>query len=234
MLADKDRVLIAVSGGVDSLFLAWLLIEWRRKAPISYDVSAIHLDMGFAQPTSPLVMEQLEKLQIPYAIEHTSFGREALMIEDGKSGCYHCARQRRNYLFDLARRHGYNKIGFGHHQEDIIETCFLNMLYSGNLSTMVPRQDLFGGRLAIIRPLAYLQKKEIITLADQLEIQPVSNPCPLADDSRRERIRKLLLDLYAENPAIKGNIFAALGNVKTQYLLRSISNDYTTDDEDLS
>ena len=45
MLVDGDRVLLAVSGGVDSLFLAWLLGFWQRKAPITYHIHAIHIDM---------------------------------------------------------------------------------------------------------------------------------------------------------------------------------------------
>ncbi|MCK5405774.1 MAG: PP-loop domain-containing protein, partial [Desulfobulbaceae bacterium] len=46
MLADKDRIIIAVSGGIDSLVLAWLLDFWKKKAPIDYKLFAVHLDMG--------------------------------------------------------------------------------------------------------------------------------------------------------------------------------------------
>ena len=219
MLADGDRVLIAVSGGVDSLVLTWLLHHWRRKAPIDYRLLAVHLDMGFGEGNSGLVEEQLRGLGADYLIEQTDFGRRALVAEAGKSGCYHCARQRRNRLFALAGEKGFNKIAFGHHREDLIETFFLNLLYSGNLSTMVPRQELFEGRLALIRPLAFINKEEIRKLAEALSISPVPNPCPLASDSKREKVRALLADLCAE-PRIEANIFNALGNVRQEYLLK--------------
>ena len=75
--------------------------------------------------------------------------------------------KRRNQLFELARENGYTKIALGHHKDDLVETLFLNMLYSGNISTMVPRQDLFGGKLSLIRPLAYLEKTEVRRIADR-------------------------------------------------------------------
>lgn len=220
MLADNDRVLVAVSGGVDSLVLTWLLDFWRQKAPIHYEITAIHLDMGFDSSTAHEVEKELHKLRVPYVIEKTNFGKEALALEDGANGCYHCSRQRRNKLFETARRKGYTKVAFGHHQEDIIETFFLNMLYSGNISTMVPRQDLFDGKLSIIRPLAYLEKEHITLLAESLHIKPVPNPCPMAKDSQREKIRETLRSLYKNDKRIKPNVFSALANIKTDYLLK--------------
>jgi len=220
MLADGDRVLVAVSGGIDSLVLTWLLDHWQRKAPINYTILAVHLDMGFGGDEPLLVEQQLRRLPPPFLIERTGFGKEALLAEEGKSGCFHCARKRRNRLFALAREKGCNKVALGHHQEDIIETFFLNMFYSGNLSTMVPRQDLFEGRLSIIRPLAYLEKKQIRQLGEELGITPVANPCPLSEETKRGSVRTLLSSLYGEDPKLKANIFAALGNVKSEYLLK--------------
>jgi len=219
MLADGDRVLLAVSGGIDSLVLVWVLDHWRRKAPIDYELLAVHIDMGFGGDEHQLVAEQLEQLHVPYLVEFADFGREATQENDSGYGCYQCARQRRNKLFELARAKKCSKIAFGHHKEDIIETFFLNLLYSGNLSTMCPKQMLFEGRLAVIRPLAFLEKREIQTLGRELGIRPVPNPCPFAEKSKRQQVRDLLESLYREDKKIKANIFASLANIKSEYLL---------------
>ncbi|MBU0730855.1 MAG: hypothetical protein KKA70_14045 [Proteobacteria bacterium] len=225
MLADNDRVMIAVSGGVDSLVVTWLLKEWRKKAPISYDLLAVHLDMGFGTNEDVLVAAQIERLDVPFLIEKTTFGKDAIAAEDGKSGCFYCAKKRRNRLFEIARENNYNKIAFGHHKEDIIETFFLNLMYSGNISTMVPRQNLFHEKLAIIRPLALLEKKQIIELGNEQGIKPVANPCPLSEESKRVKIRTLLNEIYQKEPSTKSNIFAALSNVKSDYLLKPLTPD---------
>jgi len=219
MLADGDRVLIAVSGGVDSLVLTWLLNSWRRKAPINYDILAVHIDNGYDRRMGDKVAEQLQKISVPYQVEKTDFWERAAMAEEGKSICYHCARLRRNRLFAIADQENFNKIAFGHHKDDIIETFFINLLYAGNLSTMVPNQKLFSGRLNIIRPLAFLEKEEIIRIADTLEIRPVKNPCPKDKDSKRGEARRIAASLSALDPKVKSNIFAALANIREGYLL---------------
>lgn len=224
MLTDGDRVLVAVSGGVDSLVLLWLLHYWRRKAPIHFDLLAVHLDMGFESGTWQEVEERLRDQPVEYFLERTDFGSRALASKDGGNGCHLCARQRRNRLFDLARARGCNKIAFGHHREDVIETFFLNLLYSGNLSTMVPRQDLFGGRLALIRPLALLEKSQINAIAASLKLIAVANPCPLAQDSKREEVRALMGTLAAKDKRIMPSIFAALAHVKPDYLLTRLGD----------
>ncbi|MFV0437961.1 MAG: ATP-binding protein [Desulfopila sp.] len=219
MLAAEDRLLVAVSGGIDSLVLAWLLHVWQNKAPIRYTISAITIDHQFWQgrdgALDPAISigRQFEKLGIDYRVEH------AWDLADEERTCFQCARNRRSQLFDYARRHGYNKIAFGHHKDDLVETLFLNLLYSGNISTMVPRQELFEGRLSLIRPMAYLEKAEVMAVGQRLGLRPVANLCPLADNTRREKVRTLLAAIYAGEPGAKRSIFAALANVRKGYLL---------------
>ncbi len=221
MLADQDRVMVAVSGGVDSLVLLAILRDWQLKAPIKYELLAVHLDMGFGAEEAELVAAQLARLGVEYLVEKTDIGPRALEEEEGRSGCFHCARRRRNRLFEIARERNFTKIAMGHHKEDIIETFFLNMMYGGNLSTMVPRQDLFKGRLNLIRPMAYLEKAAIREIATELEISPVANPCPLSEKSKRQEIRDLLESLYRKDGSLKSTIFSALANVKPDYLLKT-------------
>ncbi|KJR99370.1 MAG: ATPase [Desulfobulbaceae bacterium BRH_c16a] len=219
MFSDGDRVLIAVSGGVDSLALAGILGIWQRKAPIRFSLTAHHIDHGFWQNQDQAlnpgeaIGRQVHSLGIPFVVA------DERTIEQGERTCFLCARNRRSQLFDLARDHGYNKIAFGHHKDDLIETFFLNTIYSGNISTMVPRQDLFGGTLSIVRPMAYLEKHEVMQIASELNLEPVKNLCPLSDDTRREKVRALLQKLYDDEPESKNSIFAALANVRQEYLL---------------
>jgi len=221
MLADGDRVLIAVSGGVDSLVLTWILHHWLHKAPICYEILAVYIDNGFDTSTSIKVAEQLQKIGTPYLVETTDFWQRAAAAEAGKSICYHCARLRRNRLFAIAEQKGFNKIGFGHHKDDILETFFINLLYAGNISTMVPKQKLFNGRVHLIRPMAYLDKKEIIAIAEAAGIHAVKNPCPQDNDSKRREVRRLIASLSKMDPKVKGNIFAALSNIRQDYMLDS-------------
>jgi tRNA 2-thiocytidine biosynthesis protein TtcA len=93
------------------------------------------------------------------------------------------------------------------------------MLYGGNLSTMMPRQDLFAGNLALIRPLAALEKEEVEGIASALHLAPVENLCPLAGDTRRDQVRKMVQSLYGYDVGIKASIFAAMKNVREGYML---------------
>ena len=95
------------------------------------------------------------------------------------------------------------------------------MMYSGNLSTMVPRQDLFKGKLALIRPMAYLEKKDIKAAGKEWGIEPVDNPCPLSTKSKRQEVRDLLESIYREDESIKSTIFSSLSNPKLDYLLKN-------------
>ncbi len=219
MFAEGDRVLIAVSGGVDSLTLACVLKIWQKKAPIHFDLTVQYIahdfwkrHEGVADPGESIT-RQLRKVSLEVQIA------EEWPIDDADRTCFLCSRNRRSQLFNIAREQGYNKIALGHHKDDLIETFMLNAIYSGNISTMVPRQDLFGGTLSIVRPMAYLDKNEVGVIAAGLQLEVVDSLCPLAADTRREKVRTLLQTLYQEEPAARNSLFAALANVRKDYLL---------------
>ncbi len=225
LLEEGDRVLLALSGGEDSLVLLRFLAEWRRKTPFAWELFAIHMDMGFE--TSPehrqklaRLAEYCEELGVPFRLDFTNYGQMALEAKEKKvSPCFVCSWYRRKHLFKLAGREKYNKIAFGHHKDDVIVTFFLNMCYHGELSTMLPKQEMFKGELYLIRPLYFVEKKFISALAQKEGLPVFENPCPISPETRRAKMERILEEkLFPENPKFKGNIFHAIFNCKPEYL----------------
>ena len=152
---------VAVSGGKDSMALLYMLKERLNWIPIRYELLAVHLDMGF-EGTQPHLIEQgCQKIGVPFYMEKTDYGIKAHGPDNKENPCFLCSWLRRKRLFQLASSLNFSKIAFGHNKDDIIETLFLNMFFSGELSTMLPKQSLFKGSLTIIRPLALLEENRI-------------------------------------------------------------------------
>ena len=225
MLADGDRVLVGVSGGIDSLVLAHVLQSWQTRAPISYVVHAVHVDMepegDGPGPVARGVRAVLQRQGLACTILPAAWTPDAEAVAMGrvKDVCFQCARSRRTQLFDHARKNKYHTLAMGHHRDDIIETFFLNMLHAGNLSTMVPKQRLFSGRLAIIRPLAYLSKEQVRQIGQALLLQPIRSNCPLSGKTARRRVHEIVNDMEQRLPGAREHIFAALANIRPDYLL---------------
>ncbi len=219
LLAHGDRIAVAVSGGADSMLSLWFLRAWQRKAPISFEILPIHLDMGFGADYSPL-LRFLDSFGLGYHFEETGYGPYAHGPENRKkSPCFLCAMLRRKRLFQLAHRFGCNKVAFGHNQDDIIETFFMNVIYSGELSTMLPRQEMFKGLITIIRPLALVAGDDVRRLVAELGLPTIENPCPSSGSTRRTEVRRLLQQVFRSNRKSRGNIMHALSNVRAEYLL---------------
>ncbi|RZB29656.1 MAG: tRNA 2-thiocytidine biosynthesis protein TtcA [Desulfobacteraceae bacterium Eth-SRB1] len=220
MISDKDRIAVGLSGGKDSLALMWILKERQSRVPINYELFAIYIDpgfeMGFTEPLKTYCTQNRFKL----IVEHTDYGIISHSSENRENPCFLCSRLRRKRLFEIADGLGCNKLALGHNKDDIIETLFLNMCYAGEISTMVPSQSFFQGKLTVIRPLAFADENIISRFAGEKRFPAFVNPCPSAKVSKREEIKNLLGQLYSSNKKIKGNIFRAMSNVNTDYLLK--------------
>lgn len=219
MIRDGDRVMVAVSGGKDSLVLLRLLRERIERIPIHYHLKAVHIDPGFGADSAGQLASLFSAEGFDYEVIETDIGPKAHSPENRENPCFLCAQLRRKCLFEAAARSGCNRIALGHHKDDIIETFFLNVFYSASMSTMVPVQELFGGELTLIRPLFLVDEDLIRRFANSMGWERIDLGCPTAGDSKREQIKEMLIDLYKSNRKIKGNIFHALQNVNTQYLL---------------
>ena len=219
MIRDGDHVLVAVSGGKDSLVLLQVLRERLKRIPITYDITAVHVDPGFGGNSAREMAAFFSSRGFDHRIIESDIGPRAHGPENRENPCFLCSRMRRKLLFELADTLQCNRIALGHHKDDIIETLFLNIFYGGSISTMLPVQELFGGKLTVIRPLYLLDEDLIRRYAEAMGFPKIQLGCPSAGATKREEIKGMLNGFYRKSRKIKGNIFHALQNVNAEYLL---------------
>lgn len=218
MIRDGDHVLVAVSGGKDSLSLLRLLSERLKRVPIDYSITAVHVDPGFGAGSGDTLEEYFKENGFSYRIVYSDIGPRAHSIENRENPCFLCSRLRRKILFETAGELGCSRIAVGHHKDDLIETFFLNMFYGASLSTMLPVQDFFEGRITLIRPLFMVEERLISRYAQSMNLPEIDLGCPSAGSSKREEIKNMLSSFYRSNKKVKGNIFHAIHNVRSEYL----------------
>ncbi|MEO0091429.1 MAG: tRNA 2-thiocytidine biosynthesis TtcA family protein [candidate division WOR-3 bacterium] len=219
LLQDKEKVLIGVSGGADSIVLAHLFNAYNLRRHKEWNLLAVHIDPGFPQWNTKKIAKFFEEIKIPYLISKIDVLQKLAQITKRKQKyCFYCSRERRKRLFEIADQYGIKKIALAHHLEDVNETFLLNLFYASEITTFVPKQDFFQKRFYIIRPLYFFDKPLISRYLNTYKLPEIKNRCPYENMSERNRIRKFLNQLYKKDPRIKTNIFWGIKNVKTNYL----------------
>ncbi|MGC9195093.1 MAG: ATP-binding protein [Syntrophobacteraceae bacterium] len=218
LIENNDRIAVAVSGGKDSMLLLWLLREKLARVPISYELVAVHVDPGFDTETSARLETFFIKEGFAYQILRTDYGPRAHGPQNRENPCFLCSRLRRAALFRKARELGCRKIAFGHNQDDMLETFFINICYGAQVAAMLPKQKFFGGEISVIRPLALVSAGKILKVCQNLGLPILPSTCPSADKNHRAEIRAMLEKLIKKNPKVRGNIYHAMSNVNFEYL----------------
>ncbi len=217
LIEDKDRILVAVSGGKDSLSLLKLLAERRKWAPIKYELIAMHVETDFRCRACV----HTKKLKEFFKEHGVKYHFEKIKIRDEKkksTSCFWCSWNRRKALFLAADKLGCRKIAFGHHKDDIIETLLLNIFYHGEFAAMNPRQELFGGKITIIRPLCYVEEASTRKFAKESGFPSQVCRCPNSDTSKRRMMKKMIGSLEKSCRHVKTNIFRSISRVKEDYI----------------
>jgi tRNA 2-thiocytidine biosynthesis protein TtcA len=221
MIADGDKIAVAVSGGKDSSILVALLNEIRKRSERKFVVEAMILDQkqpGFDATAFRAWIESLDiKLHI---LERDTYSIVKEKTPEGAVYCTLCAKFRRAILYDFAHDNGFTKMALGHHRDDLIETTLLNMFYIGQLGTMPPKLKSDDGRNIVIRPLAYVAEKDLTQLAKDWGFPIIPcNLCGSQETLKRKKMKKLVQDLEKDIPNIGSSIITALGNVNPSQLL---------------
>ena len=218
MIEENDEVLLAISGGKDSLVLALCLSIRLKWLPVKYKLKALHINWREYPMPAPLLSQIrafFEKLEIPFE-SYTADMQPASF--KNKFNCYLCARNRKRILFDYASKHNITKIATGHQMDDIVETTLINICLRGSFSTMMPVQDFFNGKLKMIRPLCFVREPQVRLAAQRLELPVYNTICPYKETNLRLKMKPILKQLYSLDKHVYEHIFDAPWKINSEYL----------------
>ena len=221
LIEPGDRVMVALSGGQDSYTLLHLLDRARQRAPVAFELVAVHLDQGQPGYDGTALDAWLRQRGFAYHIlREDTYQLVTKRIPEGKTYCSMCSRLRRGILYNAAERLGCTKIALGHHRDDAIETLMLNMMFNGSLSAMPAKLRSDDGRNTVIRPLLYSSERDIAAYAETRDFPII--PCNLCGSQEklwRQEVKQLLDDIEERVPKVRQSMLAALKNVHATHLL---------------
>ncbi|WP_413519951.1 tRNA 2-thiocytidine(32) synthetase TtcA [Psychrobacter glacincola] len=220
MIEDGDVVMVCVSGGKDSYTLLDILLLLKRIAPIHFDIVAVNLDQkqpGYPEEVLPAYLN--EQGIAHYILEKDTYSIVKSVVPEGKTYCSACSRLRRGSLYGFAKQIGATKIALGHHRDDMLATFFLNLFHGGALKSMPPKLLSDDKQNMLIRPLAYVEEKDIIEYA-QLKEFPIipCNLCGSQTNLQRAIINDMLREWDDTHPQRLASIFKAIQNVAPSQL----------------
>ena len=220
MIEDGDVVMVCVSGGKDSYTLLDILLLLKRIAPIHFDIVAVNLDQkqpGYPEDILPAYLN--EQGIAHYILEKDTYSIVKSVVPEGKTYCSACSRLRRGSLYGFAKQIGATKIALGHHRDDMLATFFLNLFHGGALKSMPPKLLSDDKQNMLIRPLAYVEEKDIIEYAKLKEFPIIPcNLCGSQTNLQRAIINDMLREWDDAHPQRLASIFKAMQNVAPSQL----------------
>lgn len=210
MIDAGDKIAVGVSGGKDSLTLLRLMAALREYYPKPFTLEAFTIDLGFPNMDFSPVEALCQRLQVPYTVVPTQIQSIIFDYRKEKNPCSMCAKMRRGALNEAILKRGISKIALGHHYDDAVETFLMSLIYEGRISCFQPVTNLDRTGVIQIRPMLYIEERDIRGFARRMELPVVENECPADKNTKREEIKTLIRQLSNQYPALKNNVFGAM------------------------
>ncbi len=211
MINTGDKIAVGLSGGKDSVTLLYILAGLKRFYPNPFELCAITVDMGLkdtSEDEKQSLVQLCEQLGVEYRVVKTDIAEIIFDVRKESSPCSLCSKMRRGALNNAAIEMGCNKLALGHHADDLIETFFLSMFYEGRLSTFEPVSHMDRSNVTLIRPMIYIEEKDIRAFAKDKPI--LHNACPSDKHTQRQYVKDLINGIKKDIPFVKHRIHGAI------------------------
>ena len=228
LVEEGDKIAVCVSGGKDSMLLAKLMQMLKKVSEVNFDIVFLCMNPGYNEKNLEQIKYNAKILDIPLTIFETNIFDSVVNIE--KSPCYLCARMRRGYLYNEAKKHGCNKIALAHHYSDVIETTLMGMFYGAQIQAMPPKlwSQNFEG-MQLIRPLYCVHEDDIIAWKNYNDLKFLQCACRFTENmhlseeeispSARLNVKKLIKTLKTQIPEVENHIFKSIHNCQVDTLV---------------
>lgn len=221
MIQKGDRVLACLSGGKDSFAMVSILRRMWIESNKRFDLKVFTLDQGQPGWCDNELRSWLEEKGLDYEIlSEDTYTIVKDKVPEDKTYCSLCSRLRRGIIYNYAETHGYHKIALGHHRDDLIVTLLMSILYTGQIKSMPPKLLSDSKKNVVIRPLCYVQEKDLIAYAKEQAFPIIPcNLCGSQTNLKRVRVKQLIDFLAQENPKIPSNMLHALTSIQPSQLM---------------
>ena len=210
MIEQGETVAVGVSGGKDSVVLLCALSHLQKYHPKKFDLHVVTLDMGLKGVDFGPIGELCKELNVPFTLKHSDIARIVFDELKEKNPCSLCSKMRRAALCNMIKELGIKKIALAHHYDDAVETFLLSLLFEGRINCFQPVTHLDRTSVTQIRPMLYVEEKQVKRFRATMQLPVVENPCPMNGISKREDVKELLKTLGINHKDIKTKIFGAI------------------------
>lgn len=210
MISSGDRIAIGISGGKDSLALLYALQSLMKFYPEKFEIHAVTVDLGFENFDVSKIKALCEQLSVPYTVISTDIGKIVFQTRRESAPCSLCAKLRKGALNKAALELNCNKVAYGHHKNDVVETMLLSLIYEGRFYSFSPKTYLDRTGLTLVRPLIYVDEADVIGFSNKYQLPICKNPCPADGYTKREYVKKLSKSLEHDNPGVRDRMFHAI------------------------
>lgn len=212
MIQEGDKIAVGISGGKDSLTLLYALHGLKRFYPKKFEIEAITVDLGFEGFNLEPIQKLCDELGVRYTIVKTDIGRIIFDERKEKNPCALCAKMRKGAFNDQAKALGCNKLAYGHHKDDLVETMLLSLIFEGRFFSFSPMTYLDRMDITLIRPLIYVSEADVVGFQHKYDLPVSKSPCPANGVTKREYAKNLAKQLNQEHPGAVERMFSAIIN----------------------